>query len=66
MMKSISGTTASIGAMTLLFLPALYVAWFRIKEPESSPATDHKNPRASELKADLSVDAPHQREMENA
>jgi multidrug efflux pump subunit AcrB len=56
-----------VGTMlTLLFLPALYVAWFRIKEPESSPATDHKNPRALELKADLSVDAPHQREMENA
>ncbi len=23
-------------AITLLFLPALYVAWFRIKEPEHS------------------------------
>ena len=37
--------------LTLLFLPALYVAWFRIKEPE--PATDntHENPLAPELQA---------------
>jgi hypothetical protein len=56
-----------VGTMlTLLFLPALYVAWFRIKEPE--PATDnkHENPTALELKADLSADAPFQPEMENA
>ena len=52
--------------LTLLFLPALYVAWFRIKEPE--PATDntHENPTAPELQADLSADAPSQRELENA
>ena len=24
--------------LTLLFLPALYVAWFRIKEPREEPA----------------------------
>ena len=24
-------------AITLLFLPALYVAWFRIKEPKQAP-----------------------------
>jgi hypothetical protein len=24
--------------LTLLFLPALYVAWFRIKEPRGEPA----------------------------
>ena len=23
--------------LTLLFLPALYVAWFRIKEPKADP-----------------------------
>jgi multidrug efflux pump len=52
--------------LTLLFLPALYVAWFRIKEPE--PATDnaHENPLSPELQAALSDDAPSQREMENA
>jgi multidrug efflux pump subunit AcrB len=56
-----------VGTMlTLLFLPALYVAWFRIKEPQSAPATDHKNPLGPELEADLSVDAPRHREMENA
>jgi hypothetical protein len=46
-------------------LPALYVAWFRIKEPE--PATDYhnENPAAPELQADLSDDAPYRREMEN-
>jgi multidrug efflux pump len=56
-----------VGTMlTLLFLPALYVAWFRIKEPE--PATDnaHENPTAPELQAGLSAYAPSQREMENA
>ena len=37
--------------LTLLFLPALYVAWFRIKEP--APATDstHENPLAPEMQA---------------
>jgi hypothetical protein len=52
--------------LTLLFLPALYVAWFRIKEPE--PATDNadENPLSPELQADLSTDASSQREMENA
>ena len=52
--------------LTLLFLPALYVAWFRIKEPE--PATDnhHENPTAPELQADLSADAPYRGEMKNA
>jgi hypothetical protein len=35
--------------LTLLFLPALYVAWFRIKEP--APATDnaHENPLVKEV-----------------
>jgi hypothetical protein len=52
--------------LTLLFLPALYVAWFRIKEPE--PATDntHENSTAPELKAGLSADAPSQPEFEHA
>ena len=52
--------------LTLLFLPALYVAWFRIKESE--PATDntHENLIAPELQAGLSADAPSQRELENA
>lgn len=32
-------------AITLLFLPALYVAWFRVKEPEGSePVADHAAP----------------------
>ena len=31
-------------ALTLLFLPALYVAWFRIKEPspEAEPVVDQQ------------------------
>jgi Cu/Ag efflux pump CusA len=56
-----------VGTMlTLLFLPALYVAWFRIKEP--APATDnnHDSPTAPELHSDLSANASSQREMENA
>jgi multidrug efflux pump len=52
--------------LTLLFLPALYVAWFRIKEP--APATDnhHESPIAPELQTDASAHAPHPRELENA
>ena len=56
-----------VGTMlTLLFLPALYVAWFRIKEPV--PATDntHENLIAPEMPASLSDDAPAQGEMEHA
>ena len=33
-------------ALTLLFLPALYVAWFRIKEPAVEPAAAHEAPAA--------------------
>jgi hypothetical protein len=52
--------------LTLLFLPALYVAWFRIKE--TVPATDntHENPTAPELQGGPPADAPSQREMEHA
>jgi hypothetical protein len=56
-----------VGTMlTLLFLPALYVAWFRIEEPE--PLTDRtlENPTAPEMPAGLSGDAPALREMEHA
>ena len=28
--------------LTLLFLPALYVAWFRIKEPDAATHADSK------------------------
>jgi hypothetical protein len=52
--------------LTLLFLPALYVAWFRIKEP--APATDkpHENPLAPEMQAVSSTEVPPRRELENA
>jgi multidrug efflux pump len=52
--------------LTLLFLPALYVAWFRIKEPELATDNNHENPTAPALQADLPADAPSQRELENA
>jgi multidrug efflux pump len=53
--------------LTLLFLPALYVAWFRIKEPELATDNHHEDPIAPELQTDLSAaDAPPQCEMENA
>ena len=57
-----------VGTMlTLLFLPALYVAWFRIKEPELAPENHRENLIAPELQADLSAaDAHRQCEMENA
>jgi multidrug efflux pump len=52
--------------LTLLFLPALYVAWFRIKEP--APATDniHENLLAPEIQVVSSTDALPQGEPENA
>jgi hypothetical protein len=52
--------------LTLLFLPALYVAWFRIKEPESATDNAHENSTAPELQAGLSAEALSQREMEHA
>ncbi len=48
--------------LTLLFLPALYVAWFRIKEPESAA----NNPLAPELQGDLSSDAQSLSHLETA
>jgi hypothetical protein len=51
--------------LTLLFLPALYVAWFRIKEPELATNTNHEKPAAPELRADQ-TDTTTQRELENA
>jgi len=54
-----------VGTMlTLLFLPALYVAWFRIKEPETD--NNHENPLTPKLHTDLAADAPSQRELEIA
>jgi hypothetical protein len=53
--------------LTLLFLPALYVAWFRIKAPEPATDNDLETPIAPELHTDLS--AAHARcqfEMESA
>jgi hypothetical protein len=38
--------------LTLLFLPALYVAWYRIKEPSDQQRKD------AEAKDDESFDAP--------
>jgi len=56
-----------VGTMlTLLFLPALYVAWFRIKEPQLAIDDTRENPIAPELQAGASTDASTQREMENA
>jgi hypothetical protein len=52
--------------LTLLFLPALYVAWFRIKEPEPASDNNHENPIAPELQANLSANTPSKRELENA
>jgi multidrug efflux pump len=52
--------------LTLLFLPALYVAWFRIEEPELATDDNRENPTAPELQAHLSADAPSLRKLENA
>src|SRR5580700_4676329 len=52
--------------LTLLFLPALYVAWFRVKEPELATDDNRETPTAPELQAHPSADAPSLRELENA
>jgi multidrug efflux pump len=52
--------------LTLLFLPALYVAWFRIKEPEPAMETAHEHPLAPEAQATFSANAPPQPQLENA
>jgi multidrug efflux pump len=56
-----------VGTMlTLLFLPALYVAWFRVKEPEPTAESNHENPLAPEMQAARTADAPSHLELENA
>jgi hypothetical protein len=45
MAYAIMGGLAVATVLTLVFLPALYVAWFRIEEPDMSPKID---PRESE------------------
>jgi hypothetical protein len=52
--------------LTLLFLPALYVAWFQIKEPTPATENAHENPLAPEIQAGSSADAPPRHELENA
>jgi len=52
--------------LTLLFLPALYVAWFRIKEPAPPTKNTLEHPLAPEARADLSGDALTHRELETA
>ena len=51
--------------LTLLFLPALYVAWFRIKEPAAAAEPGLENPLAPEMRPTPSIDAPSGRELEN-
>jgi multidrug efflux pump subunit AcrB len=56
-----------VGTMlTLLFLPALYVAWFRIKEPALATDNAHESALAPQLQAGPLADPPFQPEMENA
>src|SRR5204863_9618617 len=52
--------------LTLLFLPALYVAWFRIEEPQPVGDNTHENPLASQMQAALSPDERSQGELQNA
>jgi predicted RND superfamily exporter protein len=52
--------------LTLLFLPALYVTWFRIKEPQRATDSIQDDPIVSESPGDLSAETPTQRELENA
>jgi multidrug efflux pump subunit AcrB len=52
--------------LTLLFLPALYVAWFRIKAPESAPDEAPEHPVAPGVQPALAADAPSHSQLENA
>ncbi len=40
MAYAIMGGLAVATLLTLIFLPALYVAWFRIKRPYTAPSRD--------------------------
>jgi multidrug efflux pump subunit AcrB len=56
-----------VGTMlTLLFLPALYVAWFRTKEPERPVANEELNPTTCALQTDLPAEASFRHEIEHA
>jgi hypothetical protein len=52
--------------LTLLLLPALYVAWFRIEEPQPVGDNTHENPLAPQMQAALSADERSQGELQNA
>jgi multidrug efflux pump subunit AcrB len=52
--------------LTLLFLPALYVAWFGIKAPESAPDAALEDRVAPGLQPALAADAPSHSQLENA
>jgi hypothetical protein len=43
--------------LTLLFLPALYIVWFRIEEPQPAMEKLHESPLVPELHGELSADA---------
>ena len=56
-----------VGTMlTLLFLPALYVAWFRIKQPGSAADDQYVEPNVCELQVGLPAEAHVARETEAA
>ena len=52
--------------LTLLFLPALYVAWFGIKAPKSASDAALEDRVAPGLQPALAADAPSHSELENA
>ena len=47
MAYAIAGGLAGATALTLLFLPALYVIWFRVKPPAPGEATSPQTPAAA-------------------
>jgi multidrug efflux pump subunit AcrB len=56
-----------VGTMlTLLFLPALYVAWFRIKDPHFAVETNDEVPTAPELQASPQENVSSDSELEHA
>lgn len=51
MAYAITGGLAVATALTLVFLPALYVAWFRIRQPD--PQTQTAAPRLDSARHQL-------------
>ncbi len=51
MAYAVIGGLAVATLLTLVFLPALYVAWFRVREPTAAPAPAPAPPSVRDISA---------------